>query len=236
MLADLFQNFSVEVFFEHFSYAGISLLLILTGLGLPVPEEVIIIVAGVASSQGALDPWGAWAACFLGAMAGDTATYAVGRRFGHRLLRERTWFSRLITPARERQIEKMIQQHGIKVFVLARFMIGVRSAIYLTAGILRVPFRRFMLVNTSCAAVIISAFFGGSYLFGAQFEAWFQMLRRAELAFTVLVVAAIAGVGLYFIVRHRRRVARIRQRWADRCQARRKPADTQSVDESRPVA
>jgi membrane protein DedA with SNARE-associated domain len=224
------------VFFEHFSYAGISLLLILTGLGLPIPEEVIIVVAGVLSGNGTLDPWYAWAACFLGAMAGDTATYAVGHHFGHRLIRERSWFSRLITPARERRIEKMIQEHGIKVFVLARFMIGVRSAIYLTAGILRVPFRRFMLVNTTCAAVIITAFFGASYVFGAQFQAWFQMIRQAELALTIAVVAAVVGIGVYFLVRHRRRVARIRQRWAERRQAKQKRASSPPIDEKRPVA
>src|SRR5262245_7492202 len=131
--------------FTNLSYPGIVLVLILTGVGLPVPEEAVIIATGIAAAQGGLDPWLGLVSCLLGAFLGDMTTYAIGRHFGHRLIRERLWFARFLTPTRERRIEQMIHQHGIKVFVLARFMIGIRSAIYLTAGILKVPFRRFII-------------------------------------------------------------------------------------------
>src|SRR5581483_2013043 len=73
---------------EHLGYVGIVVALILTGLGLPIPEEVIVIIAGAASSPGnqgapgALNPWLAFASCWLGAILGDLCTYSVGRHFG----------------------------------------------------------------------------------------------------------------------------------------------------------
>ena len=197
---------------EHASYLGIIVVLILTGSGLPVPEEVPIIAAGVASYYGNLNPWLALVSCFIGALVGDCVMYAIGYHFGHRLLRDHPWLARFLKPEREAHIEEMITQHGWKVFFLARFLVGLRSPVYLTAGILRVSFRRFVFVDLFCAAVVICTFFGLSYFFAERIAGWFKRIQHAEVAITVAVVAAVLGVILFFYVRHRRRMARIRIR------------------------
>ncbi len=197
---------------EHATYLGIIVVLVLTGAGLPVPEEVPIIAAGVAAYYGQMNPWLALAACFVGALLGDCVMYSIGYHFGHNVLRDHPWFARFLKPEREAHLEEMINHHGWKVFLAARFLVGLRSPVYLTAGILRVPFRRFVLVDLFCAALVICTFFGLSYLFAERITGWFHRIRNAEMAITVLVVAAVAGVVLFFYVRHRRRVARIRIR------------------------
>ncbi len=202
----------VEHFLAHISYLGIIFVLILTGCGLPVPEEVPIIVAGVAAYNGQLNPWLALGACFVGALLGDCVMYGFGYHFGHRLLREHRWLARYLKPEREAHIEEMINQHGWKVFLGARFLVGLRSPVYLTAGILRVPFRRFIFVDVFCAALVIATFFGLSYFFADHITGWFQRIRNAEVAITATVIAAVVGTVLYFYLRHRRRVARIRVR------------------------
>ena len=55
------------------SYLGIVIFLTLTGIGLPIPEEVAIVAAGVASKAGALAWYKALAACLVGALLGDKA-------------------------------------------------------------------------------------------------------------------------------------------------------------------
>lgn len=202
----------VEHFLAHISYLGIIFVLILTGCGLPVPEEVPIIVAGVAAYNGQLNPWLALAACFVGALLGDCVMYGIGYHFGHRLLREHRWLGPYLRPEREAHIEELINQHGWKVFLTARFLVGLRSPVYLTAGILRVPFRRFIFVDLFCAALVIATFFGLSYFFADHITDWFQRIRNAEVAITATVIAAVVGTVLYFYMRHRRRVARIRLR------------------------
>src|SRR5581483_8760307 len=117
----------------HLSYFGIVLALILTGLGLPIPEEVIVIIAGIASSpgaqgrEGALIWWLAFLSCWTGAMLGDLCTYSVGRHFGRNIVKEHPFFAGFLTPAREQHIDQMINRHGPKVFFLARFLVGLRS-------------------------------------------------------------------------------------------------------------
>ena len=191
------------------SFAGA---LILTGMGLPIPEEVFVIGAGIAANKGLLEPWLALLACLAGAVVGDCCMYAIGYHFGHGLLRDRHWFARYMTPERERQVEEMIAKHGFKVFLTARFLVGVRGSVYVTAGILKMPFRRFLLVDFLCVSLVVSLFFGLSYVFAEAFQNLWDSIRRAEFWLTISLAVVAAGVVLFFLLRRRRRLSRIRLR------------------------
>ena len=202
----------VDFLLNHASYLGIIVVLILTGSGLPLPEEVPVIVAGLASYHGTLNPWLAFPACLVGALLGDCVMYWIGHHFGKSVLREHPWFARFLTPARERRMERLIAQHGLKVFFLARFLVGIRSPVYLTSGIMRVPFRKFILVDACSATCVIGLFFGLSYTFADKIAEWWRWIRHAEVGLTIGIVAAVIGVLLYFYIRRRRRWARVRFR------------------------
>ena len=182
-------------------YLGITVAIILTGMGLPVPEEILVIAAGIASNSGALEPWGALAACLVGAVAGDCVSYTIGYYFGRALLRDRHLFSRLLTVEREQKVEKLFQQHGLKAFLLARFLVGLRSPIYMTAGILRISFRWFLLVDAISAALVVSLFFGLSFIFAESFKHLWEKFRGVEIALTVIVVLVAVGAAGYFFWR-----------------------------------
>lgn len=187
---------------RSWSYLGIVGFLILTGCGLPIPEEVPIIAAGVLS-RATLNPWLALASCFVGALLGDMVMYGIGRKFGRRLLQGHGLVGKLLSPERESEIEEQFRRHGLKVLFVARFLVGVRSPIYLTAGILKVPFRRFVVADAVCAAIVIPIFFGLSYAFSDHINTFWQWLRNAELAVTItLGVGAVIG---YLVFRRFRR-------------------------------
>jgi len=192
-----------DLLMSHGSYLAIILVLILTGSGLPVPEEVPIIAAGILSANGAMNPWIALACCLFGAIVGDSIMYWIGYHFGHGVLCEHPWWARCVTPQREAQIEMMFRRHGLKVFFVARFLVGLRSPVYLTAGILRVSFRRFFLIDLFCATVVVGTFFGLTYLFGPYIS---HLFRQAEVLLTIVVVIAVACVGVYLWRRHRRKI------------------------------
>lgn len=191
--------------FDHISYVGIIVVLILTGSGLPVPEEVPIIAAGIGSSVGTLNPWGAYFACLVGALAGDSVLYAIGYHFGHTLVTKHPRYAHLLHVENEAKITEMIRRHGLKVFFISRFMVGIRAPVYLTAGILRMSFRRFLLIDACCATTVVSLFFGLSYAYGERLADW---LRRSEIGFTVIAaVAACIVVGIVLWRRRKRRLA-----------------------------
>ena len=188
--------------FERGSYLGIVLFLTLTGIGLPVPEEVPIIAAGVASRTEALHWYYALPACLLGALLGDSLMYAIGYFFGEKVLKEHPVWSGFLTPEREQKIESLIKQHGIKAFFLARFLVGLRSPFYLTAGILRVPYKWFLLSDLICASIVITFFFGLSYAFGARIGAFVQSAERG-LTIGVVSLTVLAVVGFLWFRRRR---------------------------------
>jgi membrane protein DedA with SNARE-associated domain len=188
--------------FDHISYLGIILVLVLTGSGLPLPEEVPIIAAGVASSVGTLDPWWAFLSCLVGALLGDAVLYTIGYHFGHSLVTRHPRFAHLLHAEYEAKIEDMIRRHGLKVFFLARFMVGIRAPVYFTAGVLRMSFRRFMLIDAFCATCVVGLFFGLSYAYGEQVTGW---IRDSEIGLTVLVAVVAVSVLCVFLWRRYRR-------------------------------
>jgi membrane protein DedA with SNARE-associated domain len=191
---------------DHVSYLGIVVVLILTGSGLPVPEEIPIVAAGVASSVGTLNPWGAFACCLIGALAGDSVIYFIGYHFGHSLVTRHPRFAQLLHAEREARIEAMIRRHGLKVFFLSRFMVGVRAPVYLTAGILRMSFRRFFLIDTICATAVVGVFFGLGYAYGDHVTALIHLIRRSEIGLSLAVVTGACVVVCYYLWRRRRRM------------------------------
>jgi membrane protein DedA with SNARE-associated domain len=202
-----------DLLLNHGSYLGIILFLVLTGCGLPIPEEVPVVTAGVLAAQGGLNPLGGFLACLIGALLGDSVIYAIGYHWGHSLLKVHPRFARFLHAEREAKFERMIQRHGIKVLFAARFMIGVRSPVYLSAGILRVPFRRFLLTDLFCATAVVGIFYWLTYAFGDHIARW---LRQAELGLTTLIVVAILAVAAFFYSRHRKRLTRLEALKAER--------------------
>ncbi|MEN6457649.1 MAG: DedA family protein [Thermoguttaceae bacterium] len=180
-------------------------MLILTGAGLPLPEEVPIIAAAILAANGTLDPWLALACCLVGALLGDVVMYWVGYHFGRGVLRDHRWWVRCITPEREARVEQMFHQHGLKVFFAARFLVLLRSPLYLTAGILQVSFRKFVLIDLICASAVVSTFFGLTYFLGKNYAELFKMV---EVWATIAAVIALAGVGIFLWRRHRRKAAK----------------------------
>jgi membrane protein DedA with SNARE-associated domain len=190
---------------DQISYLGIIVVLILTGSGLPLPEEVPIVAAGVASSVGTLHPWGAFLCCLAGALAGDSVIYVIGYHFGYSLVTKHPRFAQLLHAEREAKIEEMIRRHGLKVFFLSRFMVGIRAPVYLTAGILRMSFRRFILIDTFCATAVVGVFFGLGYAYGDHVTALIDLIRRSEIGLSVVVAITLCAVVCYLLLRQYRR-------------------------------
>lgn len=204
----LILGIDLAAYGENLAYVGIAVFLMLTGAGLPIPEEVFIIAAGALSAQGTLKTPLALLACLVGALAGDCILYWIGYHFGLRVVREHHWWTRFVHPEREAQMERMIHAHGLKVLFLTRFLVGIRAPVYLSAGVLRVPFRRFFLYDLFCASMVIGTFFGLSYFLTDQYgEMIYDWIHEVELWLTAVVVLAVAVAGIILWRRHRRKQA-----------------------------
>lgn len=196
---------TTEELIRHLGYPGIVLVLILGGLGLPVPEEAPVILAAVLSRKGTMWWPVALASCFAGVLAGDFVVYFLGYFYGEKVLRFRLT-RKFLTKAREVQIKGYFHRHGVKILILARFAVGFRTAAYLTAGILRLPALKLLAADLFAASLSTFAMFGLGYWFAN----WIETGMREIKDYLVVVVFTIAASWLLIrFYRGRRRAGQL---------------------------
>jgi membrane protein DedA with SNARE-associated domain len=183
---------------------GAFVALILGGIGLPpIPEEGVVVAAGawVASTpEYGLARWIILPVCVLSILISDFLLYSIGRHFGSHLLEHR-WLARFLTREKLERIQHNFQRYGIKILLFVRWIPGIRSPLFLTAGVMRLPLVRFLVADAIAAAVGHTILFGLSYLFTDSFRDLFDRvegdLNRLR---PLLILLPILAVGIYMLV------------------------------------
>ena len=190
---------------QRFTYLGILAALLLGSLGVPIPEEMPIVAAGILSHEGLARWWLALPVCVLGVLAGDVVLYWAGRRWGERLLRWRV-VRYVLTRARADWLKAAYREHAMKTVAMARHVTGLRAAAFLTAGIARVPFWKFILADAAAAAVSVPLAFGLAYFFTHQIAAILADVHRVERWLALAGLVVVAGGLVVYAARWNRRV------------------------------
>ena len=157
----------IEQIVEHFTYAGIFLVLFVAGLGVPIPEELPIAAAAALASQGVVRWWIALPVCVVAVVAGDVVLYWVGHHWGERILEWRL-VRRILTKSRETKLLDGYRRHGVKIVFTARHIMGLRAAAFLTAGIAKYPFWKFLAVDGGAAIISVPIGFGLAHVLTEQ--------------------------------------------------------------------
>lgn len=157
---------------------------------LPVfPSETAAIAAGVLAAAGELNILFVVAAAAGGALLGDSSSYVVGRTAGHaavsRLFGSAGGLGRLAWAGR------VLEDRGSYLIVVARFVPGGRTAVTLTAGLTKMPARRFVVAATTAALLWASFAAGLGYLGGSVFEKEPLLGLLAAISFAALIVLGI---------------------------------------------
>jgi membrane protein DedA with SNARE-associated domain len=183
---------SIEQFLEEFTYLGLFLVLFLAGLGVPIPEEVPILASGVLAREGVVRWWLTVPVCLVGVLSGDVLLYWVGRHWGERVLGWRV-VRYVMSRQREESLKDLYKRHGVKIIFTARHVMGLRSAAFLTAGIVRIPFGRFLAVDAAAALVGVPLSFGLAFFFTDQLESIVTDVHRVERWAVLIALVAVAG-------------------------------------------
>lgn len=175
---------------EENGYTGLFFWLWFGIFVLPVPNEVLLMTIGLASSMGSLNPFIAFLVSYAGISAAFTTSYILGRVVGRRLLRflERR---RKFANAIESSMKIMDKYHAFSL-TLSCFLPGVRNLVPLLYGFSRLPFRTFALFAYLGAFIWVSIIFMAGYLFGDQMDSIMKYNKEMWML-TILVVAAAAA-------------------------------------------
>jgi membrane protein DedA with SNARE-associated domain len=189
-------------------FAGYFVLFAAAGLGLPFPEEVLIVAAGLWTAQhdefGVLR-WLMLPVCCLGVLTADCLLYGVGRRYGLWLLQHQ-WIARLMPEAKRQRIEDNFHRYGVSILLFGRLVPGIRTPLFLTAGIMRLPVRYFLLADGLGAVLGNSLLFFLAWWFGDAFKELIDRMERDVNALKpALILTALGAFGLYHLLRFLRR-------------------------------
>lgn len=214
-----------------YKYGLVAATIIATGFGLPVPEEIPVVTAGalvghdasgtnpsefvaVGGGPMALYPhpagllrwWIMLPVCIVAVVVGDGVLYGMGRLFGKRLL-EYNWVKRKILPPDKREkIEANFRKNGVMILLAARLTPGIRTPVFMMAGVLRLPLGKFLLADGLYAIPGINILFWLAYVFTDWFIAAITAAERYRPLVVVVVLAAVGGMVLYRLLANRRGV------------------------------
>jgi membrane-associated protein len=189
----------------RFPYGGLFLLPILGSVGLPVPEDAILLLCGVLISRGSVAPLPAMLAVYVGVLLSDLLLYAVGRKYCGRIVTHGI-FRKILPPRRLISLEQRFNRSGPIIILLCRQLFWLRAKIFLVAGMMKMPVCRFVFADAVAALLTVGIMVTLGYK-GGTYIHYFDRLAIQIIPIALITVFAIATVFfLYrFLIRRNRK-------------------------------
>lgn len=200
-------EFLRPVLFElvvQYRYLAVFFALFIAGFGIPIPEELTLFVAGYLAAEGMMQPGAAFVVCYFGVLAGDVATYVLGRYGAGWVLS--LGFSRwLVPPGKLARFKLSYREWGPWVLPVARLAPGLRFPSFFSAGLVHMKLYRFLIFDGLAAAVNVPIVFGLSYWFGPV--VWDGIRRIIEFGdfLGTSVIVLLALLGTWWLIRRYRK-------------------------------
>jgi membrane protein DedA with SNARE-associated domain len=181
-------------------------------IGVLIPGTAILLSVGGLMGAGLVDPVTVVLWAFLGALAGNWASYVIGRKIGPRAYRAWPLNRDRRSVARARLF---FRRYGFAAVFLSRFLGPMRAVVPLVAGVMEMNGRRFQAANLLSAAIWVPAIFAPGYFAAARLGADAQVGELDLLAFAAGITAITLGgawLGAKVLQKGSRRVPKKRNR------------------------
>ncbi|WP_200300860.1 DedA family protein [Streptomyces adelaidensis] len=185
-------------------YLLVGLVIGLESLGIPLPGEIILVSSALLASQhGEIDPFVLGACATAGAIIGDSIGYAIGRKGGRPLLAKLTRrFPKHFSESNIAVAERSFDRWGMWAVFFGRFIALLRIFAGPLAGVLQMPYWRFLVANVLGGILWAGGTTAVIYYVGVVAEAW---LKR--FSWLGLVLAVLIGVGSMLVIKRKAKKA-----------------------------
>jgi membrane protein DedA with SNARE-associated domain len=193
---------TVQRFVHAGGYYVIFALLFACGLGLPLPEDIPLILGGYFAAIGQLDLAVVAVVGWFGIIGGDCVLYSLGKKYGLNITRV-PFVGKHVTREGIQKAEVLFERWGIWVVGVGRMFAGVRGAMVLAAGTIRFDFVKFIIADGIGAVVSGGLFLMLGYWAGKKLgdlnalRAKIQHVEHWLIIGLIVVVAMGIGVALY---------------------------------------
>jgi len=184
---------------SNYRYAAMFGILFVSAMGVPIPEEPLLIASGLSVGWGASSFGLTSLACLAGILSGDLWVYFLGRRGGKWFLQTRLG-SVVFSEPRQKRIEHLFEKHGMKTVFLGRFIPAVRFGVFFFAGRHRMDLRKFIGLNALGAVVYAPLWIWLSTVAGKRFSRSPEAVAHAKEwvgnGNTIVLVTVLVVVGV----------------------------------------
>ena len=187
-------------YITQYGYLGLYVILLVSILGLPIPDEFLLTFVGFMSFSGQLDPVLAIISSATGSMTGITIAYFMGRFFEEKVL------AHLKKHAGSERLKKVLSwyhKHGCKLLAVGYFIPGVRHLSGYVAGLSRLSYRNFAVFAYLGALAWTSLFIVLGRNLGSRWETILPIIHRYSILLGV--ISAVLFLAFYLLYnRHER--------------------------------
>jgi membrane protein DedA with SNARE-associated domain len=182
---------------DAWGYLGVFLFVFAGNVGIPVPEETVLLVAGFIAGRNGLDLRTLYLVGIASAVTGDCCGFAFGRTGGQRLIER---LSRRFKFVRERyaHLQQFFEVHGSKAVFMARFVVGARFMAGPMAGAVGMPFWRFLGWNLLGALIWCSLVITVGFLVGDELDWVVAVAHRAGRWMGLVMLLVVAALLLFW--------------------------------------
>jgi membrane protein DedA with SNARE-associated domain len=170
-------------------------LLFSCGLGMPLPEDIPLLVSGMLVGQHRMHVWAVAICAWCGIIGGDCVLYFLGHHFGLNITKV-PLIGKHISKERILQAEHLFEKYGIWVVAVGRLFAGIRGAMVVAAGTIRFNFIKFIIADGLAALVS-----GGLFVWlGIKFGENLNYIEHQIKHYSTLVFIALVLVAIGFVV------------------------------------
>ena len=197
---------SVAPLLNNYGYLALGGLIFVEDFGVPAPGETILIAASIYAGTNRLNIVAVGVIAVLAAVAGDNIGYAIGRFGGHALALR---YGKYVLLTRERldKAERFFGRYGGQIVIVARFIEGLRQLNGIIAGIVEMPWPRFLVFNTIGAVLWVGVWSTLGFLAGSNIESIYATVSRYSLYVLIALGVLVAAWITRAVLRRRRRGA-----------------------------
>jgi membrane protein DedA with SNARE-associated domain len=166
-LALFFEPHTVRHWLDTGGYGALFGLLLSCGLGVPIPEDVPLIAAGILIAKHQWHLAVAAPLAWLGIVGGDCILYTLGYFYGEKIVKV-PFIGKHVTLPRIKRSEELFRKYGIWFVAIGRLFMGIRGAMVFTAGTSRFKFVKFIIADGIAAVFsggifMVLGYWGGTY-------------------------------------------------------------------------
>lgn len=180
------------------THISIFISLILGGFGFPIPEDLPLVLGGIAASQGIVSIRGIYLTCYFGVVFADQLIYLIGYFFGKKLVNAgvKSPLFPSLNQEKINMIREGLRKKRLVYIFLGRHLFPLRTATFITAGALEIPYLEFLIADSFAALLSVSIVVGLGYFLGGQLspDVIKQLIDKAHY---VILIASIVIFLIY---------------------------------------